>query len=443
MQINIQTAEVFEPCLTRARYKALYGGRGSGKSHFCAEDCIDRALSSPGEIGEGLRFLCFREIQKSLKESAKFLIESKLKKFRLGEAEGFKVFADKIALPRDGVVAFTGMQDHTAESIKSYEGFHVAWGEEAHTISAHSLTLLRPTIRWEDKTRGIGSELWFSWNPRRKSDAVDALFRGEQAPSDAVVVKANWSDNPWFPSVLDQERRDCLRISPELYDHVWDGGYATITEGAYYSKCIAEARLAGRIGRVAADPLMSIRLFFDIGGTGAKADAATIWAAQFIGKEVRVIDYYEVVGQPLSAHVDWMRSRGYTPDRASIYLPHDGSTHDKVYDVSFESALSAAGYSVEVIPNQGSGAARMRIECARRMFPACWFDEAATKPGLDAIGWYHERWDITRNIGLGPEHDWASHGADSFGLMCICAERFAGDAGNWGGSLKYPSMGVR
>jgi phage terminase large subunit len=167
---------------------------------------------------------------------------------------------------------------------------------------------------------------------------------------------------------------------------------------------------------------MTIRLFCDIGGTGARADAFTIWAAQFIGQEIRVLDYYEQVGQPLAAHLAWCRSRGYTPDRAQFWLPHDGSTQDKVHDVSYESALRDAGYEVTVIPNQGKGAAKARIEEGRRLFPSMWFNEATTEAGLAALGWYHEKKDEARNIGLGPEHDWSSHGADSFGLMCVAHE---------------------
>ena len=98
---------------------------------------------------------------------------------------------------------------------------------------------------------------------------------------------------------------------------------------------------------------MTIRLFCDIGGTGARADAFTMWAVQFIGREVRVLDYYESVGQPLSAHLEWCARRA-SPSRAQFWLPHDGATQDKVYDVSYESALKAAGYvEVTVIPNQG------------------------------------------------------------------------------------------
>jgi phage terminase large subunit len=168
---------------------------------------------------------------------------------------------------------------------------------------------------------------------------------------------------------------------------------------------------------------MTHRAFFDIGGTGAKADAVAIWVAQIIGKEIRALNYYEAVGQPLATHLEWMREKEYLPQRTTIYLPHDGSTNDKVYDVSYESALKAAGYSVIVVPNQGKGAAKQRIEAGRRYFPSIWFHEETTQPGLDALGWYHEKKDDQRLIGLGPEHDWASHGADAFGLMCICAEQ--------------------
>ena len=164
---------------------------------------------------------------------------------------------------------------------------------------------------------------------------------------------------------------------------------------------------------------MTIRLFCDIGGTGAKADAFTIWAAQFIGQSIRILNYYEVQGQPIDAHLAWCRSQGYTPDRAQFWLPHDGSTQDKVYDVSYESALTAAGYVATVIPNQGKGAAMARIEEARRLFPSMWFNEATTEAGRDALGWYHEKRDEVRGIGLGPNHDWASHGADAFGLMAV------------------------
>jgi phage terminase large subunit len=315
------------------------------------------------------------------------LIESKLKALGLGEADGFKPFRDVIATPGDGLIIFKGMNDYTADSIKSLEGFKRGWWEEAQNATSHSLSLLRPTLR------ASGSELWFSWNPRRKTDPIDIMLRGEEKPTGAIIIAANWRDNPWFTAELEQERLDCLRQTPDQYDHIWEGGYATVTTGAYYAKQLSLARSEGRIGKVAPDPLMTKRAIFDIGGTGQKADACAIWIAQFIGREIRWLDYYEAQGQPLATHIAWMRSKGYTPDTTNIILPHDGVQGDKVYDVSYESALQAAEYDVEVIKNQGKGAAIQRVEAARRLFPSMWFNEATTGPGVDAIGAYHAKID--------------------------------------------------
>jgi phage terminase large subunit len=409
--LDIPTAEVFVPLLEPARYKGAWGGRGSGKSHFFAGKLIDDSLYE-----HGLLSVCIREVQKSLAQSSKRLIESKLADFGLGEADGFKVFREVVQTPGDGIIIFQGMQDHTAESIKSLEGFKRAWLEEAQAVSANSLNLLRPTIR------ASGSEIWGSWNARLKTDPVDVMLRGAEKPTGAVVVQANWRDNPWFTKELEQERTDCLRMQPDQYDHIWEGGYLTVAEGAYLAAQLAEAKAKGRIGRVEFDPLMTVRLFVDIGGTGARADAFAMWPTQFIGREIRQRDYYEAVGQPLATHLNWLRSKGYTPDRAEFWLPHDGATNDKVYSVSYESALREAGYKVTVVPNQGKGAAAARIEALRRIFPMIWFDEETTQAGRDALGWYHEKKDDARNIGLGPEHDWSSHGADAEGLMAVAYE---------------------
>ena len=404
------------PLLEPARHKGAHGGRGSGKSQFFAGLGVEDAMAAPGEMGEGLKMVCIREVQKSLKHSAKSLIETTLRRHGLGEADGFKVYDEVIKTPGDGLIIFQGMQDHTADSIKSLEGFHRAWVEEAQSLSKFSLSLLRPTIRWEDKGRGLYSQLWYGWNPRRKTDAVEFL-RAPDAPEDAIVVHANWSNNPWFPSVLEQERQDCLRATPDEYEHIWEGGYATVVSGAYYATAITDARRDNRIGRVPRDPLLEVRAYWDIGGTGAKADATAIWLVQFVGKEVRWLDHYEAVGQPLEAHVQWLRSRGYPVP--TCVLPHDGANHEKVFAVSYESALRQAGFNVVVIPNQGRGAASARIEALRRLFPSCWFNEETTGGGLDALGWYHEKRDDQRGIGLGPEHDWSSHSADAAGLVAV------------------------
>jgi phage terminase large subunit len=403
--LKIPTAEVFKPLYQPARYKGSWGGRGSGKSHDRAGALIDDSLYE-----RGLLSVCIREIQKSLKDSAKRLIEAKLEEFGLGEADGFKIYTDRIQTPGDGVVIFQGMQDHTAESIKSLEGFKRAWVEEAQTLSARSLNLLRPTIR------APGSELWFTWNPRLKTDAVDVMFRAGDPPTGSVVVKANWGDNPWFPAELEQERKDCFIQQPDQYEHIWEGGYVTVAEGAYYAQALAEARASKRITRLERNPLLPMRAYWDIG----LRDATAIWIAQQDGQRVNVLDYYEASGQPLSAHLEWLRSHGYA--NAECVLPHDGAKGDVVTAVRFEDHIRSAGFDVRTIENQGKGAALKRVETARKLFPRIWFDEEKCSGGLDALGWYHERRDEHRNIGLGPEHDWSSHAADAFGLMCVAYE---------------------
>jgi phage terminase large subunit len=242
------------------------------------------------------------------------------------------------------------------------------------------------------------------------------MFRSGNAPTGSAICRANWSDNPWFPSVLEQERQDCLRLQPDQYDHIWEGGYATVLSGAYYAESIAKAKSQGRIGKVAPDPLMTYRAFWDIGAR----DATAIWIAQFVGREIRVLDHYEASGQPLATHLQWLRDRGY--EKAVCVLPHDGANVNAISAAQFSTHIEAAGFKTEVVPNQGKGAALRRVETARRLFPSVWFNADTTQAGLDALGWYHERRDEGRNIGLGPEHDWSSHSADAFGLMCIAYE---------------------
>jgi phage terminase large subunit len=217
---QLETAAVFEPLLEPARYKAAHGGRGSGKSNFFAGAAVERCL-----LKRPTSVVCIREVQRVLAQSSKKLVDDTI---RANGLEGeFEIQTDKIKTPGGGLILFQGMQDHTAESIKSLEGFDVAWVDEAQALSARSLQLLRPTIRRPD------SEIWFGWNPRRKSDAVDEFFRLKK-PDNAVVVEANWRDNPWFPQVLEDERKRDLELYPDRYDHIWEGGYAKAFDPLYF-----------------------------------------------------------------------------------------------------------------------------------------------------------------------------------------------------------------
>ena len=324
------------------------------------------------------------------------------------------------------------MANHTAESIKSLENCRIAWVEEAQTLSARSLALLRPTIRAEN------SEIWFSWNPRRKSDAVDEFLRG-QKPENAIVVKADWRDNPWFPSVLEEERHLDLEKYPDRYHHIWEGDYAKAFEGAYYAGVLADARREGRIGTVATDPILPIKLFWDIGGAGAKADACAIWVVQFAGQVVRVLDYIEGQGQVLGYYTHELHHRGHA--KAICYLPHDGSNTNAVTELRYADHLKDAEFRVEIKPNQGAGAAAMRIEAVRQIFHKCRFDEKKCEAGIEALGFYHEKKDEQRSVGLGPSHDWSSHAADAFGLMALSYEDPQRVA-RFNRKLVYPQIGI-
>jgi phage terminase large subunit len=431
--LRIPTPEVFAPLLRPARYKGAYGGRGSGKSHFFGELLIEDCEREPGESGgKGMLAVCIREVQRTLAQSSKRLLEKKIRDF--GLSHRFRIFHDRIETPGDGVIIFYGLQEHTAESIKSLEGFKRAWLDEAQTCSARSLSLLRPTIR------AAGSQIWASWNPRRKTDAVDDFLRTRR-PDNAIVVRANWRDNPFFTAELEEERQLEWKLYPERYLHTWEGDYARAFEGAYFAELLAKARADGRIiPNLSADPLLPLRAFADIGGAGANADAFTMWVVQWVGDEIRVLDYYESIGQVLAFHVAWLRKRGH--ERALIYLPHDGANANNITGKRYEDHLREAGFEVRTIANQGRGAASIRIENVRRLAPKYRFHEQNTEAGRDALGFYHERRDETRNIGLGPEHDWSSHGADSFGLMACCYEEPAQSA-NFNRPINYGNNGWR
>lgn len=359
---------------------------------------------------EGI-ILCGRQFMNSLEDSSleeiKAAIRSELwleRHFDIGE-KYVRTASGRISY------SFAGL-DRNVDSIKSKSRILLCWVDEAEPVTDAAWTKLIPTLREDD------SELWVTWNPESRKSATHKRFRLSTDPR-YKVVELNYRDNPRFPAVLERQRERDFVERPDQYGHIWEGDFVTAVEGAYFAQALHIARLEGRVTKLAADPLMTIRLICDIGGTGKKSDAFSIWAMQFVGREIRCLNYYEAVGQPIGHHLAWMRENKYLSGNSRIILPHDGDNNDRVYDVSYRSAFEGAGYDVDVVPNQGTGAAKMRIEAARRLFPSIWFDEVKCAAGLDALGWYHEKRDEDRGIGLGPEHDWSSHGADAFGLGCV------------------------
>lgn len=276
--LQIPTARAFAPLLKPSRYKGAWGGRGSGKSRFFAGLVVEEAATDGGDI------VCIREIQRTLDQSVKKLLENTIEEQNVG---GYFEVQDRRILTRpasggSGVITFEGMQNHTADSIKSLEGFRIAWVEESQTLSQRSLDLLRPTIRLEK------SELWFSWNPRYPTDPVDVFFRQGELPPDCTVVKANWSDNPWFPDVLRAEMEYDRKRDPEKYAHVWLGEYESHSEARVFKNWVIEEfeRPKGTIFRFGADwgfsidPSVMVRCSID--GNRLYVD----WEAYQIGCEI-------------------------------------------------------------------------------------------------------------------------------------------------------------
>lgn len=219
-ELVIDTPRWAVPLLQPSRYKGVYGGRGSGKSHAFAEMLIERCIM------ERTFAVCIREVQKSLAQSVKKLLELKIEAMGVGKL--FEVQQAVIKAPHGGLIIFQGMQNHTADSIKSLEGYDIAWVEEAQSLSQRSLDLLRPTIRKP------GSELWFTWNPSHATDPVDVLLRGDSPPPDALVVQANYRDNPWLPDVLRAELEYDRSRDPDKFAHIWLGEYQRNSEARVF-----------------------------------------------------------------------------------------------------------------------------------------------------------------------------------------------------------------
>lgn len=403
------------------RYRCSHGGRGSGKTRTFAKMAAIKGLIA-ATAGITSVILCVREFMNSLDESSFAEVRTAIQSdawlsenYEVGE----KYIRTRAGLPGRVDFRFAGLSKNL-DSIKSKANILFCWADEAENISEAAWVKLIPTVREH------GSEIWVTWNPERENSATNKRFRNANDP-DMICVEMNWRDNPWFPDVLNAERLRDKRDRPDEYEWIWEGAYRTHVEGAYYASELANAKAAGRICKLTPDPLLPLLTYHDIGGSGRNADAYTIWVCQFVDSEIRVFAYYEAQGQSLKYHVNWLRAWCEKRDfhRVAIKLPHDGVSEGqgvtgKRYQDHWEDASDGRfEFDVDVIPNQGKGAALQRIEAARRLFGRISIDERECKTGLDALRWYHEKIDEDRGVGLGPNHDWSSHGADAFGLMCV------------------------
>src|SRR3990167_9800589 len=399
--LRTNVAGAFKPLLAPARYKGAYGGRGSGKSHYFAEQAVVRCIREPPQ-----RIVCVREVQKALRESVKRLIEDKI--LALNVSSQFRITQDMIETPGGGLILFQGMQDHTAESIKSLEGFNVAYVEEAQSLTERSLEFLRPTIR------APGSELWFSWNPTRRDDPVDVLLRGPSPPEGAVVVRVNYDTNPFFPLELERERRDYLVRKPERYEHIWEGAYEPAAIGAYYAREMSEADRKGRITAVPHMPGLPVETWWDLGAAKVGRTMA-VGFVQRVGHELHAIDFIDDDGPdkglPYFAKVLQEKQAELKYVYSEHVWPHDGGHLQKATGETLAETFGKLMGKPPVVLERSDVAPG--IDAVRNLLPLIWFDGERRARWVAALRYYRNEYDEDKKTFKDkPLADWATHGAD-------------------------------
>jgi len=394
---DFYTSKPFEPFLEPARYKGAYGGRASGKTHFFGGLGVEQCYR------QSRRMVCIREVQKDLRDSSMQVMMDKIQDH--GLTDFFQKVQGEIRGTNGSLIIFKGMTDFTADGIKSLEGFDIAWVTEAQTLSQRSLDLLRPTIRKDD------SELWFDWNPESEFDPVDVFFRGEHPPGNAIIKRVNWSENPWLPDVMLHEMEEDRRADPAKAAHIWDGEYQQAPTGSYYSALIAQALSDDRIGFVPHEMAAEVHVSFDLG----VGQNQSLWFAQFIGQELRVIDYLQGDDEAGNEGYSWfarkMKEQPYTYGK--IYFPHDGRVREATGKSRAET-MESLGFVVEILPMLPIADG---IDAVKRTFPKIRMDSKRCGEGLAALKNYRENWDEKLKRSNGAFKDWTNHAADSFRYM--------------------------
>lgn len=400
--MDIPVADKLSPLLEPKRYKGAYGGRGGAKSHFFAEQVIARCYQSQ------TRVVCIREVQNSIKDSVKQLISDKLEK--LGVSHLFEVVESELRGPHGSLIVFKGMQSYNAANIKSLEGYDIAWVEEAQTLSQHSLDLLRPTIRKP------GSELWFSWNPRYKTDPVDQFFR-KNPPEEAVSVQVNWRDNPWFPEVLRKEMDHDFSVDPDKAEHIWNGAYGS-SQGAILARWVNQAERDGRINQEVSYDAAGTPV--DISSDIGFRDTASWWYWQRCLGGYRLLAYDADSGFDAD---DWIpRIKGQLQKLGcklgKVWLPHDAMAKTfQSKHTTIERFLAGFGAAhVSIVPQSKK---HDQISAARDVIDRCEFHAIRCEDGLDGLRAWEFEWNEDTNVfSREPLHNWASHPADAFAYGC-------------------------
>lgn len=397
MEIKADFPDKLQCLFQPKRYKILYGGRGGAKSWGVARALLILGAKSP------IRVLCARELQNSIRDSVIKLLGDQVR--LLGLEEFYEVQASAIKGKNGTEFGFEGLR-HNVTRIKSWEGADYCWIEEAQTVSKSSWATLIPTVRKEK------SEIWATFNPDLETDETYTRFV-LNTPPDADCVKIGWQDNPWFPEVLAKERDYLKTTDPDAYLNIWEGFCRQALDGAIYAKQIRQAQEENRVTKVHYDASKPVNTFWDLGW----ADNTSIWFAQSIGSEFRVIDFYQNNQQPVQHYLTILQNKGYV--YGTDYLPHDAVAKSMV-GRSVEEILRSMGRTVSILPKAGISEG---IEAARTIFNRCWFDEGRCQDGLQALR--HYRYDVDPDTGLfskKPLHDIHSHAADAFRYLAIAIQ---------------------
>ena len=387
----------------KARYRGSYGGRGSGKTRTFALMTAVRGYQW-GMEGKTGQILCGREFMNSLDDSS--LEEIKAAISEVDWLNDYYEVGEKYIRSKDGRISYTfaGLR-RNLDSIKSKARILLAWVDEAETVSDTAWQKLIPTVREHD------SEIWVTWNPESKESATHKRFRADP-PDGAKIVELNWTDNPWFPDVLNEERKLDLEKRPEAYDHIWEGDFLTHNEGAYYAIEMRDAKSSGRIGFVPYEPSLGVITSWDLG----IGDSTSIWFFQVAGAEIRVIDFYENNGVGLDHYARVLQEKGYI--YSEHILPHDVQVKELGSGKSRIETLDNLGIRpITIAPKLGVDDG---IQASRSIIPRCWFDAEKTERGIDCLRQYHREYNENNKSWNGrPKHDWASHGADAFRYFAV------------------------
>lgn len=388
LQLPSKLNGLFKP----KRYKVMFGGRGGGKSHGVAAALLALGAKKP------MRILCAREVQKSMRDSVHRLLKDKV--IQLGLEHFYEITDFEIRGQNGTLIVFSGLQSHTVDSIKSFEGIDIVWVEEGHSVSKKSWDVLIPTIRKE------GSEIWITLNPDMETD--DTYQRFIATPSDDTwLCEINWYDNPWFPEVLNQERLKAKRVmSKEDYEHIWEGKPRMVSEGAIYRHEIQDAFNSGRVTIVPYDPTLPVHTVWDLGWN----DAMTIGLVQRDLTSVRVIGYIEDSHRTLDWYIAELEKHPYR--WGTDFLPHDGRTRNFQTGKSTEEILYELGRRSVFVQNATS--IEEGIRATRMLFPKVYFDKEKTGRLLECLKRYSRQIHVKTGAPMQPLHDEYSHGADMF-----------------------------